>query len=218
MKAENTTKIQFDSLSINEAYARSVVAAFLARYDPTVPQLADLKTAVSEAVTNCIVHAYPDRIGPVTLCVAVYPEREVHITVTDKGVGIPDVPQAMEPLFTTGNPEERSGLGFAVMQSFMDRVKVTSRPGKGTKVVLIKRLSARAKHSSHRIWGWCMPAPGGSADGASKTMTFTVRAVWGWSKPATTSTRSAACAFPLMPCRSSWARSKSCSGKAAPSR
>ena len=129
MKAENTTKIQFDSLSINEAYARSVVAAFLARYDPTVPQLADLKTAVSEAVTNCIVHAYPDRIGPVTLCVAVYPEREVHITVTDKGVGIPDVPQAMEPLFTTGNPEERSGLGFAVMQSFMDRVKVTSRPG-----------------------------------------------------------------------------------------
>ena len=98
MKAENTTKIQFDSLSINEAYARSVVAAFLARYDPTVPQLADLKTAVSEAVTNCIVHAYPDRIGPVTLCVAVYPEREVHITVTDKGVGIPDVPQAMEPL------------------------------------------------------------------------------------------------------------------------
>ena len=85
MKAENTTKIQFDSLSINEAYARSVVAAFLARYDPTVPQLADLKTAVSEAVTNCIVHAYPDRIGPVTLCVAVYPEREVHITVTDKG-------------------------------------------------------------------------------------------------------------------------------------
>ena len=143
MKAENTTKIQFDSLSINEAYARSVVAAFLARYDPTVPQLADLKTAVSEAVTNCIVHAYPDRIGPVTLCVAVYPEREVHITVTDKGVGIPDVPQAMEPLFTTGNPEERSGLGFAVMQSFMDRVKVTSRPGKGTKVV-IKRLSARA--------------------------------------------------------------------------
>ena len=129
MKAENTTKIQFDSLSINEAYARSVVAAFLARYDPTVPQLADLKTAVSEAVTNCIVHAYPDRIGPVTLCVAVYPEREVHITVTDKGGGI---------------PEERSGLGFAVMQSFMDRVKVTSRPGKGTKVVLIKRLSARA--------------------------------------------------------------------------
>ena len=84
MKAENRTKIQFDSLSINESYARGAVAAFLARYDPTVPQLADLKTAVSEAVTNCIVHAYPDRIGPVTLCVAVYPEREVHTTATDR--------------------------------------------------------------------------------------------------------------------------------------
>ena len=144
MKAENTTKIQFDSLSVNESYARGAAAAFLARYDPTVPQLADLKTAVSEAVTNCIVHAYPDRIGTVTMTIAVYRGREVHITVTDKGIGIPNVEQAMQPLFTTGNPEERSGLGFAVMQSFMDRVKVTSRPGKGTKVVLIKRLSARA--------------------------------------------------------------------------
>ena len=109
MKAENTTKIQFDSLSVNESYARGAAAAFLARYDPTVPQLADIKTAVSEAVTNCIVH----------------------------------IPQAMEPLFTTGNPEERSGLGFAVMQSFMDKVKVISKPGKGTKVLLIKRLAQR---------------------------------------------------------------------------
>ena len=105
MKAENTTRIQFDSLSVNEAFARGAVAAFLARYDPTVPQLADLKTAVSEAVTNCIVHAYPDRIGPVLVTVAVYPEREVRITVTDKGIGIPDIPRAMEPLFTTGNTE-----------------------------------------------------------------------------------------------------------------
>ena len=143
MKAENTTRIQFDSLSINEAYARGAAAAFLARYDPTVPQLADLKTAVSEAVTNCIVHAYPDRIGPVILTVAVYPGREVHITVAAKGIGIPDIPRAMEPLFTTGNPEERSGLGFAVMQSFMDKVKVTSKPGKGTRVLLIKRLTPR---------------------------------------------------------------------------
>ena len=105
--------------------------------------MADLKTAVSEAVTNCIVHAYPDRIGPVILTVAVYPGREVHITVADKGIGIPDIPRAMEPLFTTGNPEERSGLGFAVMQSFMDKVKVTSKPGKGTRVLLIKRLTSR---------------------------------------------------------------------------
>lgn len=143
MKAENTTKVQFESLSVNESYARGVAAAFLARYDPTVPQLADIKTAVSEAVTNCIVHAYPDRIGMVVLTIAVYPGREVHITVTDRGVGIPDIPQAMEPLFTTGNPEERSGLGFAVMQSFMDKVKVTSKPGKGTKVLLVKHLSER---------------------------------------------------------------------------
>ena len=143
MKAENTTKVQFESLSVNESYARGVAAAFLARYDPTVPQLADIKTAVSEAVTNCIVHAYPDRIGTVVLTIAVYPGREVHITVTDKGVGIPDIPQAMEPLFTTGNPEERSGLGFAVMQSFMDKDKVTSKPGKGTKVLLVKHLSER---------------------------------------------------------------------------
>lgn len=144
MKAENTTKIQFDSLSVNESYARGAAAAFLARYDPTVPQLADLKTAVSEAVTNCIVHAYPDRIGTVTMTIAVYPGREVHITVTDKGIGIPNVEQAMQPLFTTGNPEERSGLGFAVMQSFMDKVKVSSQPGKGTRVVLTKRLDERS--------------------------------------------------------------------------
>ena len=114
MKAENSAKIQFDSLSANEAFARGAAAAFLARYDPTVPQLADIKTAVSEAVTNCIVHAYPD------------------------------VEKAMEPLFTTGNPEERSGLGFAVMQSFMDKVKVSSQPGKGTRVVLTKRLDERS--------------------------------------------------------------------------
>src|SRR5699024_8613650 len=105
MKAENTTRIQFDSLSVNEAYARGAVAAFLARYDPTVPQLADIKTAVSEAVTNCIVHAYPDRVGQIVLTVSVYPDRRVRITVADKGVGIPDIAQAMEPLFTTGDPE-----------------------------------------------------------------------------------------------------------------
>ena len=143
MKAENSAKIQFDSLSANEAFARGAAAAFLARYDPTVPQLADIKTAVSEAVTNCIVHAYPDHIGPVVMSIAVYPGREVHITVSDKGVGIPDIPQAMEPLFTTGNPEERSGLGFAVMQSFMDKVSVRSAPGRGTRVTLTKHLEEK---------------------------------------------------------------------------
>ncbi len=143
MKAENSTKIQFDSLSVNEAYARGAVAAFLARYDPTVPQLADLKTAVSEAVTNCIVHAYPERVGPIVMTVAVYPGRLVKITVADKGVGIPDIEKAMEPLFTTGNPEERSGLGFAVMQSFMDKVRVSSAPGRGTRVTLTKHLEEK---------------------------------------------------------------------------
>lgn len=143
MKAENSTTIRFDSLSINEAFARGAAAAFLARYDPTVPQLADIRTAVSEAVTNCIVHAYPDCVGPVILSVAVYPNREVRITVTDRGVGIPDVSRAMEPLFTTGDPDQRSGLGFAVMQSFMDKVTVRSRPGHGTRVVLVKRLAER---------------------------------------------------------------------------
>ena len=107
-----------------------------------MPQLADIKTAVSEAVTNCIVHAYPDHIGPVAMSIAVYPGREVHITVADKGIGIPDIPQAMEPLFTTGNPEERSGLGFAVMQSFMDKVRVHSKAGQGTSVILEKRIAA----------------------------------------------------------------------------
>lgn len=144
MKAENSTKIQFDSLSVNEAFARGAAAAFLARYDPTVPQLADIKTAVSEAVTNCIVHAYPDRVGPVVLTLTVYPGRLVRITVADKGIGIPDIPKAMEPLFTTGNPEERSGLGFAVMQSFMDKFTVHSVPGRGTRVTLTKRLDERA--------------------------------------------------------------------------
>ena len=143
MKAENTTKIQFDSLSANEAFARGAAAAFLARYDPTVAQLADVKTAVSEAVTNCIVHAYPNRVGPVSMTIAVYPGRLVKIAIADKGIGIPDIPRAMEPLFTTGNPEERSGLGFAVMQSFMDKVTVRSTPGKGTRVTLVKHLEEK---------------------------------------------------------------------------
>lgn len=143
MKFDNYMILDFPSKSANEAFARSAVACFAAQMDPTLEELGDIRTAVSEAVTNCIVHAYPERIGPVCMTIAVYPDREVHITITDKGIGIPNVEQAMQPLFTTGNPEERSGLGFAVMQSFMDRVKVTSKPGKGTKVLLVKRLSRR---------------------------------------------------------------------------
>ena len=143
MKMLNSVKLTFASRSVNEGFARAVVAAFLVPLDPTVPQMADLKTAVSEAVTNCIVHAYPDSIGPVTLTAALYEGGLVRITVSDRGVGIADVEQAMQPMYTTGNPEERAGLGFAVMQSFMDKVKVISKPGKGTKVLLIKRLAQR---------------------------------------------------------------------------
>ena len=143
MKPINEAAVTFLSRSANEGFARTAAACFAAQLDPTLDEVNDIKTAVSEAVTNCIVHAYPDHIGPVAMSIAVYPGREVHITVADKGIGIPDIPQAMEPLFTTGNPEERSGLGFAVMQSFMDKVKVISKPGKGTKVLLIKRLAQR---------------------------------------------------------------------------
>ncbi len=143
MKAENTVKISFEARSANEAFARSVAAAFIAQCDPTVAQIADVKTAVSEAVTNCIVHAYPDSMGTVQMTLALYPERTVKIIVQDKGVGIRNVGQAMQPLFTTGNPEERSGLGFSVMQSFMDQVKVRSREGVGTKVCMTKQLANR---------------------------------------------------------------------------
>ena len=142
MKMVNQVKFTFLSRSVNESFARAALAAFLAQADPTVPQLADIKTAVSEAVTNCIVHAYPDAVGQVTLTAALYENGLVRITVTDRGVGIPDVDKAMEPLFTTGNPDERAGLGFAVMQSFMDKVRVTSAPGRGTRVTMTKRLDA----------------------------------------------------------------------------
>ena len=143
MKMLNSVKLTFASRSVNEGFARAVVAAFLVPLDPTVPQMADLKTAVSEAVTICIVHAYPDSIGPVTLTAALYEGGLVRITVSDRGVGIADVEQAMQPMYTTGNPEERAGLGFAVMQSFMDKVKVSSTPGRGTRVTLSKRLDSK---------------------------------------------------------------------------
>ena len=140
MNADNDMTLTFPSRSANEAFARAAVACFAAQLDPNLEELNDIKTAVSEAVTNCIVHAYPDRVGPITMTVSVYPGRVVRIVIADKGVGIPDIPRAMEPLFTTGNPEERSGLGFAVMQSFMDKVSVRSAPGRGTRVILTKHL------------------------------------------------------------------------------
>lgn len=143
MKAENSTRIQFNSLSSNEAYARGVTAAFLARYDPTVPQLADLKTAVSEAVTNCIVHAYREKIDKVYITASIYPDSRIVIKIKDNGCGIADVKKAMEPLFTTAPEEERAGLGFAVMESLMDKVKVSSKLGKGTTVTLEKKILSK---------------------------------------------------------------------------
>ena len=144
MKPVNSTRIVFLSRSVNEGFARGALAAFLAQADPTVAQLADIRTAVSEAVTNCIVHAYPGGLGVITMTAALYEDGLVKITIADKGVGIADVSKAMEPLYTTGDPDERAGLGFAVMQSFMDGVQVRSKPGKGTRVVLKKKLEVKA--------------------------------------------------------------------------
>ena len=137
MKALNTVKITFPSRSVNEGFARSALSAFAAQADPTLDELADVKTAVSEAVTNCIVHAYANTIGPITLTAALYEDGTLRVAVADKGCGIPDVSKAMEPLFTTGGAE-RAGLGFAVMKSFCDCVRVSSAVGRGTSVTLTK--------------------------------------------------------------------------------
>ena len=142
-KASNYITVEFPSRSANEGFARAVVACFAAQMDPTLNELEDIKTAVSEAVTNAIVHAYPTTVGKVVLKARICQGNVLEITVKDHGKGIPDIDKARQPMYTTGNPEERAGLGFAVMQSFMDKVKVTSRPGKGTKVLLIKRLAQR---------------------------------------------------------------------------
>lgn len=143
MKAVNEFKMTVLSCSSNESFARVAVAAFIAQLDPTVEEISDIKTAVSEAVTNCIVHAYRERIDKIYISVAIYGDRTVKIKIRDNGCGIADVPQAMEPLFTTAGGE-RAGLGFAVMQSFTDKVGVRSTVGRGTTVTLIKRLSFRA--------------------------------------------------------------------------
>ena len=140
MKTINEMKLSFPSKSRNEAFARAAVAAFIAALDPTVSELSDLKTAVSEAVTNCIVHGYGRTSGTVYLTGKITEDNRVIIKIRDKGVGIADVKQAMEPLFTTAPEEERAGLGFAVMQSFCDRVRVSSKPERGTTVTLEKQI------------------------------------------------------------------------------
>lgn len=142
MKAINSMKLQFEGRSVNEAFSRTAVAAFVAQLDPTVEELSDIKTAVSEAVTNAIVHAYPDRLGRVKLKLRLFEDSLLEITVQDWGVGIADVAQARTPLFTTGN-EERSGMGFTIMESFMDTLRVRSTPGKGTTVTMRRRIARR---------------------------------------------------------------------------
>ena len=143
MRSEiNQMSIKFPSRSSNEAFARQAIAAFAAQLDPTIDEINDIKTAVSEAVTNCIVHAYRNEMGYITLGAKLYDTGEIQITVRDKGCGIPDVQQARQPMFTTGDAG-RSGMGFTIMESFMDKLKVRSREGLGTQVTMTKQIALR---------------------------------------------------------------------------
>ena len=139
MKCGNYIKMEFPSKSANEALARSAVAAFAAQLDPTLDELGDIKTAVSEAVTNAIVHAYPNELGTVWLRARILDGELLEISVKDKGRGIPDIQQALQPLFTTGG-DDRSGMGFTIMDNFMDKLKVKSASGRGTTVTLLRRI------------------------------------------------------------------------------
>lgn len=140
MKLKNSMKLSFESRSSNEAFARAAVAAFILPLDPTVSEVADIRTAVSEAVTNAIVHGYPDRFGTVYIDAKITASDRLIIKVRDKGVGIADIEKAMEPLYSTSS-DERAGLGFSVMQSFTDSLKVRSAVGKGTVVTMQKQLT-----------------------------------------------------------------------------
>ena len=136
---KNTMKLEFDSISANEAFARVTVAAFMAQMNPSVEEVADVKTAVSEAVTNAIIHGYGGEVHTITICAEVE-EDWLFLKISDQGVGIADVAKAMEPLYTTRPEMERSGMGFLFMEAFMDEVKVESEPGKGTTVIMRKHI------------------------------------------------------------------------------
>ena len=142
MNVLNQMQLEFPSRSANEAFARTAVACFAAQMDPTVEELNDIKTAVSEAVTNCIVHAYPDKIGKITLKARILEGGVLDLSIRDRGCGIADVAQARQPMFTTGGAE-RSGMGFTIMESFMTAIRVTSSPGKGTCVYLKRKIVRR---------------------------------------------------------------------------
>ena len=142
MKFDNYMVLQFPSKSCNEAFARSAVACFAAQLDPTMEELGDIRTAVSEAVTNAIVHAYPNELGTVTVRCRILKDNVLDIVVKDKGVGIPDVEQAKRPMFTTGGAD-RSGMGFTIMESFMTAFELSSEPEKGTTVHMRRKISRR---------------------------------------------------------------------------
>ena len=143
MKQVNYIKFEFPARSVNEGFARAAAAAFAAQMDPTLEELGDIKTAVSEAVTNAIVHAYPEVVGAVQMRLRILEGNVLEIMVRDKGRGIPDVPKAMEPMYSTGG-EERSGMGFTIMGSFMDGLRVRSAVGRGTTVTMRKRIQVKA--------------------------------------------------------------------------
>ena len=143
MKFENHMTLDFPSRSSNEAFARSAVACFAAQMDPTLEELGDIKTAVSEAVTNCIVHGYPEKLGTITLRCRILKDNVLDIVIKDKGIGIPDVDQARRPSYTTGG-SERSGMGFTIMESFMTSLEIQSFPGKGTTVHMRRKLQRRS--------------------------------------------------------------------------
>ena len=142
MKFENYMILEFPSKSTNEAFARSAVSCFAAQMDPTMEELGDIRTAVSEAVTNCIVHAYPDSYGMITIRCRILKDNTLDMVINDRGVGIADVEQAKKPMFTTGGPE-RSGMGLTIMESFMTSFEIKSAPGKGTTVHMRRRLQKR---------------------------------------------------------------------------
>ena len=142
MKFENYMILEFPSRSTNEAFARSAVACFAAQLDPTLEELGDIRTAISEAVTNCIVHAYPDSMGTIVLRCRILKNNVLDVVIKDKGVGIPDLEQARRPAYTTGG-SERSGMGFTIMESFMTNFEVTSSPGKGTTVHMRRQIRQR---------------------------------------------------------------------------
>ena len=142
MKFGNYMILEFPSKSTNEAFARSAVACFAAQMDPTLDELGDIRTAVSEAVTNCIVHAYPNELGNIYLRCRILKDNVLDIVIKDKGVGISDVEQARRPAFTTGGAE-RSGMGFTIMESFMSNLEISSRAGKGTTVHMRRKLQRR---------------------------------------------------------------------------